>query len=90
MAFRLDKLYTLDPKQMQVMALQCVNAWNGRNDAQIIGAMSFLFFAICKRYRVDIRAVLEVMERVVRDAKEKRPVEMRALATYLREELKDV
>jgi hypothetical protein len=55
----------------------------------VVAAVATLFLIICKRYRVDVRRVLETTDRIVRDAQETHPVEMRAMARYLREELPD-
>ncbi len=85
---RLDKLYELDVLQFKDAALAAMTVWQRFQPEYLVAAAATLFLYVCAHVRLDPRRVLEASERVLRGAKEKHPVEFRALATYLREEVK--
>jgi len=85
----LDKLYDLTAVGIKTTALLMLTRAQKERPAQITAAIATLFLAVCRRYRIEPRRVLEVTDRIMRDAQEKHPVEMRAMARYLKEELPD-
>jgi hypothetical protein len=85
----IQKLYNVTPRAMKDVALKCCGVLQRSQGETVVAGVACFFLAICKRYDMDVRRVLDVTDRVIRDAQDKDPVEMRALATYLREELND-
>lgn len=85
----LQKLYTVRASSLRDTALRiCGVLQKTRGEDVVVGAATF-FLAVCKRYNLDVRRVLETTDRVMKDSTDKHPVEMRALSTYLRKELND-
>jgi hypothetical protein len=85
----LTKLYDLTALGTKDTTMKLLGTLQSERPEAVVAAVATLFLIICKRYRVDVRRVLETTDRIVRDAQETHPVEMRAMARYLREELPD-
>jgi hypothetical protein len=84
-----NDLYNTDPRDMKDVALKCCGVLQRTRASVVVGGVACFFLGICRRFKMDPRCVLDITDRVMRDATDKHPVEMRALATYLREELND-
>jgi hypothetical protein len=85
----MQKLYTVTPRAMKDVALKCCGVLQRTQGETVVAGVACFFLFICKRYDMDVRQVLDTTERVIRDSQDKDPVSLRALATYLREELND-
>jgi hypothetical protein len=83
----LTKLYDLTAVGIKDVAMRMLGTVQRERPEAVVASMAVLLLAMCERYRVDVRRVLETTDRVLRDARERHPVEMRAMARYLREEL---
>ena len=88
--FDLSRVYDVKAKTLRDVALRAIGALQKERPEALVAGLATLFVALCERYRVDPRAALEATERVRRGAKDLHPVAMRALNTYLREELPNV
>ena len=86
----ISKLYDLTALGIKNASVRIVGSLQKEQPEQVVAAIATVFLAVCKRYRLDVRQVLDVTYRIIRDAQDKHPVEMRAMARYLREELPDV
>lgn len=84
---RLDRLYDLTAIGIKNTAMRMLMTVQREKPEQVVVAIAVLFIEICARYHADVRRVLETTDRILRDARDKHPVEMRAMARYLREEL---
>ncbi len=87
---RLDTLYDVKVYDLKQVIFHVTNTLSTHTPAQIVAGVGALFLLLCKRYGVEPRRVLEANERMMRDAQDNHPVEMRAIKTYLREDLADV
>ena len=85
----LTKLYDLTAVGIKDASMRMLGPVQKERPEAVVAASAALFIAICERYNVDVRRVLETTDRVIRDARDKHPVEMRAMARYLRKELPD-
>ena len=85
----ITKLYDLTAIGIKNTSVRMLGTVQKERPEQVVAAVATLFLAVCKRYRVDVRHVLDVTYRIIRDAQDKHPAEMRAMARYLREELPD-
>ena len=83
----LTKLYDLTALGIKNASMRMLSTVQQERPEAVVAAIACLFIGICERYHVDVRRVLETTDRVMRDARERHPVEMRAMARYLREEL---
>ena len=86
----IDKLYDLTAHGIRECSMRVLTHLQKEKPEAAVGAVAVLLLMICERYFVDVRRVLEVTDRIIRDAREKHPVEMRAMSRYLREELPHV
>lgn len=86
----ITKLYDLTAIGIKNTAVRMLGTVQKERPEQVVAAIATLFLSVCKRYAVDPRQVLDVTYRIMRDAADKHPVEMRAMNRYLREELPDV
>jgi len=81
---RLDHIYSVDLSQVR----HSIAAWLGGADRRgpeaHVAAAAVALIAICERFKMKPRPVLEAAERIMRDGN---PVEVRALRMYLKEEL---
>jgi len=85
----IQKLYHITPRAMKDVALKACGVLQKERPEVVVAGVACFFLAICKRYNLNVRSVLDTTDRVIRDAQDKNPVEMRALHTYLRRELND-
>lgn len=86
---KIDKFYDLTAVGIKNVSVRMLTSAQQEKPEAIVAALATLLITVCRRYGVEVRRVLEVTERIVRDAQDKHPVEMRAMARYLREELPD-
>jgi hypothetical protein len=84
---KLTKLYDLEAIGIKDTAMRVLGSVQNERPEAVVAGVAALFISICERYHVDVRRVLETTDRILRDAREKHPVEMRAMARYIREEL---
>lgn len=84
----ITKLYDLTSHGIRELCMKMLLRLQKEQPSAVVGGIAALFLMICDRYAVDPRRVLEITDRVLRDARDKHPVEMRAMARYIREELK--
>lgn len=85
----ITKLYDLTTVGLRDCTIRATMAVQNEKPEAIVATFATVLIMICERFRVDVRRVLEVTDRVIRDARDKHPVEMRAMDRYLREELPD-
>jgi hypothetical protein len=85
----MTKIHNISHAAMKDVALKCCGVLQKTPGEVVVAGVACFFLIICKRYNMPVRRVLEATERVVRDSQEQNPVEMRALATYLKRELND-
>jgi hypothetical protein len=85
----ISKLYDLKTIDLRDCSIRMMMSVQRQKPEQIVAATAVLLLLICRRYRIDVRRVLETTERVLRDAADKHPVEIRGLKTYMNEELPD-
>jgi hypothetical protein len=85
----LTKMYNLTAIGIKDASVRMLGTVQKEKPEAVVAAFATLFISICERYHVDVRRVLETTDRILRDARDKHPVEMRAMARYLREELPD-
>jgi hypothetical protein len=86
---QLTKLYDLTAIGIKNTAMRMLGTVQKEQPEQVVAGIAALFLGICERYGVEPRRVLETTDRIIRDARDKHPVEMRAMARYMRKELPD-
>lgn len=84
---RLDRLYTISLRSVARMIMAWLDKAQHREPETLIASTGIAFLALCERFDVPPRRALEVAERVLRDAQDKQPAEIRALRAYLQNEL---
>ncbi|MHC4917262.1 MAG: hypothetical protein ACYTGB_17430 [Planctomycetota bacterium] len=87
--FRLDRIYDLDPLTIQAATLRIMSVWQKEKAAIVVASSAAMFLEVCRRYEVEPRNVLDASARVLRNSREKRPVEWRALRRFMKERLGD-
>ena len=60
-----------------------------RHSPQVVIGVAVLFLLICERFGLNVRAVLDTADRVLRRARDVEPMYPRGIAEYLRKELGD-
>ena len=85
----LTKLYDLNTLGIKNVSMRILGTAQKERPEAVVAGIATLLITVCKRYGVDVRRVLDTTDRVIRDAQDKHPIEMRAMARYLREELPD-
>jgi len=83
------KLYDVHTVGIKDVAMRIIMTLSKERPEAVVAGLATLFILICKRYGVEVRAVLDVTDRVLRDAADTHPVEIRALKRYLKQELND-
>jgi chorismate mutase len=86
---RIDKLYDVTSIGIKNVSIRMLTAAQKEKPEAIVSAIATLLLMVCKRYRIEPREVLDVTTRIIRDAQESHPVEMRAMQRFLREDLPD-
>jgi hypothetical protein len=88
---KVQRLYDVNWRELQHVAFGWLTALDHQlRPAQYVATVAVLFLAVCERFKLEPRRVLEVTERIMRHARDgKGSTELRAMRTYLREELKD-
>lgn len=87
---RMDRLYDASFNKLRKGIYAWVHAQVRERPENTVAAAAAMFLLLCQRYKLSPRRVLDVSERVLRDASDRQPVELRAMRRLLREELPDV
>jgi len=58
--------------------------------ADLVGSVGIMFLLSCERFKLDPREVLNVCDRILKDATQNDPNAPRGLREYLKKELRDV
>jgi chorismate mutase len=86
---RIDKLYDVTALGIKNVSVRMLTAAQKEKPEAIVSAIAVLLLMVCSRYRIEPRAVLDVTTRIIRDAQDNHPVEMRAMKRYIAKELPD-
>ena len=88
---RHSKLYEFNWRSLQHVAFGWLDGLADHIKPQeFILTTAILFLLVCRRYRLDARAVLDTAARVIKLAADNYgSLELRAIRTYLKEELRD-
>lgn len=86
---KIDRMYNVDVEEVNHAAFRVLHHVQQLPTPALVTGVAWLFLSVCERYGLEPRRVLEVSERVRRDALDRRPVQARAIRRFLREELSD-
>lgn len=83
----IQKIYAVDMRRVSKITFELLDRIQQKRAEEIVAAGAVFFLQLCRRYRIDPRRVLEAVERIVRDAEDRYPDHVRALRTYLDQEI---
>jgi hypothetical protein len=70
-------------------ALRSVGVIRTDKSERVVMSAALTLIALCERYNLSVRIVLDAADRVLRDGMDQHPVKIRAFKRLLREELPD-
>lgn len=89
---RHDRLYDVQWRQVKQAAFAWIDSLQRLKHTapvQVVTGTALNFLLVCERFKLNPRRVLETADKVLRRAREADPQYPRAIAQYLKEELRD-